>query len=49
MGTATFIPLSSIKSKPVDDSLRQLSKRAAPIIDILNFDKTYLRLLSFVR
>jgi len=46
VGSATFIPLTTIKSKPIDDSLRNLGRRVYPIIDVLNFDKQFQRYIS---
>uniref|UniRef100_A0A6B2KWD3 Structural maintenance of chromosomes protein n=1 Tax=Arcella intermedia TaxID=1963864 RepID=A0A6B2KWD3_9EUKA len=48
VGIATFLPIESIKSTPVDDSLRNLGKDVHPIIDLLSFDRTFLKPMEFV-
>jgi structural maintenance of chromosome 1 len=60
VGTATFLPLDTIKTKPFDEGLRNLGKRmhfvwpstywlgVSPIIDVIQFDPIYQRAFEYV-
>jgi len=46
--TATFIPLGTIKSNPIDERLRSLGDNVYPLIDVITFDKKYVRAMQYV-
>jgi structural maintenance of chromosome 1 len=48
IGSATFLPLDSIRVKPIGDALRQLGDGYRLAIDLMQFDRTYLRALQYV-
>lgn len=45
--TATFLPLDSIKAKPLDQRLRTF-EGATPIIDVLEYDRQYVPALRYL-
>jgi len=48
VGTVTFLPLDTIRTTPVKDTLRTLGKHVYPIIDVLNYDRVYQRAMEYV-
>jgi structural maintenance of chromosome 1 len=48
VGVATFLPLETIRGKSVDDRLRTLANGVVPIIDVLQYDKTFQRAIEYV-
>ena len=46
---ATFLPLDTIRAKPVPDRLRTLHKGARPAIDTLTYGRSRARTLGMVR
>ena len=46
-GHATFIPLDSIKARPVPDKYRTFVSGVRPAIDIVNFDAQYTRAFQY--
>lgn len=47
-GTATFLPLDTIQSKPIQDRLRSLSSRARLAIDLVQFDRSLEKAAHYV-
>ena len=45
--TMTFIPLSTIRVKPVDERLRQLGGSAKLVLDVIQYDETIERALLY--
>eukprot|EP01122_Echinamoeba_exundans_P014026 TRINITY_DN6267_c0_g1_i1.p1 TRINITY_DN6267_c0_g1~~TRINITY_DN6267_c0_g1_i1.p1 ORF type:complete len:1219 (+),score=293.05 TRINITY_DN6267_c0_g1_i1:51-3707(+) len=48
LGVATFLPLSSVEGKPVDDSLRSIQARVRPIVDVMQYDRRYHRVVEHI-
>jgi structural maintenance of chromosome 1 len=48
LGVATFLPLSSVDGKQVDDSLRSIQARVRPIVDVLQYDRRYHRVVEHI-
>jgi structural maintenance of chromosome 1 len=48
VGVATFLPLETIRGKAVDDRLRTIATGVIPIIDVLQYEKTYQRAMEYV-
>lgn len=47
-GVATFIPLNSIRVKPIDESLRGLGGSARLVLDVITHDADILRAVQYV-
>lgn len=47
VGTATFIPLDKIKSKPIPEKLRMLGGTAKPVIDVIQFDPSLQKAIQY--
>ena len=45
--TMTFIPLSTIRVKPVDERLRQLGGSAKLVLDVIQYDETIERAMLY--
>lgn len=46
-GVASFIPLDTIESKPIDSRLRHIDDRARPTIDIIDYDPELERAIQY--
>ena len=47
MGVATFIPLDTVRVKPLSEQLRQLGGSARLLVDVLHFDDSITRALQY--
>ena len=47
MGVATFIPLDTVRVKPISEQLRHLGGSARPLVDVLQFDDDITRALQY--
>eukprot|EP01083_Nonionella_stella_P038243 104058_1 len=48
VGKATFIPISTIKAKPIKENLRRLGNGTKLAIDVINFDESLKRAMMYV-
>jgi structural maintenance of chromosome 1 len=46
-GHATFIPLDSIKARPVQEKYRSFASGVRPAVDVISFDAAYSRAFAF--
>lgn len=48
LGVASFIPLDTVKTQPLDSNLRNLSENARPVIDTISYPAEFERAVQYV-